>query len=293
MKVISVYDLQEKKLVEEKVYGGEWLDLAYKFPPLRGLISQTWVQRFVSNYVGEKKKNPASKKDIEPFLKDFEMNLDEYVVPEGGFESFNDFFIRYKKHVSFPKESNVFGSPCDARLSVSRIENGVPALKVKGKDILLPDLLGQFKNKCPQRGWAMTFRLCPLDYHRFHFVDDGRVSKFHKLGTQLHSVNPWALEQLPQIFEWNERQLSVQETKNFGDIIYLEVGAMCVGRIHQTYEAESLALRGQEKGYFDFGASTLVLVVDDSIQIDAEILKWNEKGTEVLVRLGQQIAVKK
>ena len=92
MKIIPIYDLSEKKMVEEKVYGGEWLDFAYKFPPLRGLISQTWVQKFVSNYVGDKKKSHTSKKDIEPFLKEFGMSLEEYLVPEGGFDSFNDFF---------------------------------------------------------------------------------------------------------------------------------------------------------------------------------------------------------
>jgi len=293
MKIIPVFDLQENKMIEEKVYGGEWLDFAYKFPPLRALISQTWVQKFVSNHVGEKKKSASSKNDIEPFLKNFGVNLDDYVVPEGGYTSFNDFFIRFKKNTAFPQEAKVFASPCDARLSVSRIENGVPALKIKGKDVLLPDLLGSFKNKCPQKGWAMTFRLCPLDYHRFHFVDEGTVSKAHKLGTQLHSVNPWALQQIPQIFEWNERQLALQQTKNFGEVIYLEVGAMCVGRIHQTYDVDATAKRGQEKGYFDFGASTLVLIVGDSategLNLNPKILERNAQGVEVLVRLGQKL----
>lgn len=280
-------------MIEEKVYGGEWLDFAYKFPPLRGLISQTWVQKFVSNYVGDKKKSPQSKKDIEPFLKDFGMTLDEYLVPEGGFQSFNDFFVRFKKNIKFPSEPEIFASPCDARLSVSRIENGVPALKIKGKDIPLPDLLGSFKNKCPKSGWAMTFRLCPLDYHRFHFVDDGVVSKAHKLGTQLHSVNPWALQQIPKIFEWNERQLAIQETKNFGEVLYVEVGAMCVGRIHQTYDVGAVAKRGQEKGYFDFGASTQVVIVGENegkkLKLNPEIIEKNNHGFEVLVKLGQEL----
>ena len=294
MKIIPIYDLQEKKMVEEKVYGGGWLDLAYKFPPLRGLIHQTWVQKLVTHYVGEKKKSPSSKKDIDAFVKNFAIDLKEYIVPEGGFESFNEFFIRFKKKLEFPTEQNVFPSPCDARLNISRIENATPALKIKGKDVPLPELLGPFKNHCPSSGWALTFRLCPVDYHRFHFIDDGIVSKANKLGTQLHSVNPWALQQLPKIFEWNERQLSFQRSKNFGEIIYIEVGAMCVGRIHQTYEPEKMATRGQEKGYFDFGASTLVLIVGDQpakkLEFNPEILEKNNQGIEVLVRLGQPLA---
>ncbi|MEZ4813619.1 MAG: phosphatidylserine decarboxylase [Bdellovibrionota bacterium] len=293
MKTIPVYDLSAQQMVEEKVYGGEMLDFAYRFPPLRALIGQVWVQKFVSNYVGDKKKSPQSREDIEPFLKSFNMSLDEYVVPEGGFKTFNDFFIREKKEVLFPQDPSVFASPCDARLSVSRIENGVPALKIKGKDVLLPDLLGSFKEKCPQKGWAFTFRLCPLDYHRFHFVDEGVVSVAHKLGTQLHSVNPWALQQLPKIFEWNERQLAFQASKNFGELLYLEVGAMCVGRIHQSYTQNTTVLRGQEKGYFDFGASTQVLIVGEennkTLKLNPEILKKNEEGIEVLVRLGEEL----
>ncbi len=293
MKQIPVFDLETKQIVQENVYGGEWLDFAYKFAPLRALISQAWVQKYVSRKVGEKKQAAASAAEIIPFLEKFNMSLDPYVVPEGGFKSFNEFFIRRKKNSAFPKDTSVFASPCDARLSVSRIENKIPALKIKGKDVALPELLGPYRDKCPQKGWAMTFRLCPLDYHRFHFVDSGVAEKISKLGTLLHSVNPWALQRIQQIFEWNERQLCVQHGENYGELLYLEVGAMCVGRIHQTYAVNARVERGQEKGYFDFGASTLVLIVGDGtekrLNLNPLILEKNSQGTEVLVSLGQEL----
>ena len=152
--------------------------------------------------------------------------------------------------------------------------------------------MGPLKDKLPQKGWAMTFRLCPLDYHRFHFFDSGHASKAVKLGTKLDSVNPWALEFKPQIFEWNERQVTTLHSDHFGDVIYIEIGALCVGRIHQTFEPNTPIIRGQEKGYFDFGASTVVLIVSDgqkSLHLAPLIESQNALGVEVLVRLGDNL----
>lgn len=294
MSSIKVFDLTSKQIVEEKVYGGGLVQSFYSNKILGFFIGQTWIQKLISKVVGAYKSSRRSKNQIEPFLKQYEMSLEGYQIPTGGFQSFSDFFVRKKTQINFPVDPNVFPSPCDARLSVSRIENGVPALKIKGRDVLLPDLLGPFKEKCPKSGWAMTFRLCPLDYHRYHFVDTGVVSKAHKLGTQLHSVNPWALQSLPKIFEWNERQVTFQQSEHYGELIYIEVGAMCVGKIHQTYQAGSSVSRGDEKGYFDFGGSTVVLIVGDDkkgLKINPLILSINKEGIEVLTRLGDNIGL--
>lgn len=289
---LSVFDLQQNKIVEEKVYGGDMLRMFYSSYPLRFFLRQRLVQKGISHAVGAYKRHGRSKKTIDGFLKQYEMSLDEYEVPDGGFPSFNEFFIRKKKKFSFPEDVSIFPSPCDARLSVSRIEARVPQLKVKGLEISLPDLLGPLRDKGPEKGWALTFRLCPLDYHRFHFVDSGEVGLHVEMGTTLHSVNPWALHKLPKIFEWNERQITIQKTQNYGEVFYIEVGAMCVGRIHQTYSPNTIVQRGQEKGYFDFGGSTVVLIVPDgerSLKINSVITEKNNEGFEVVVRLGDEL----
>ena len=290
---IPVYDLQNKRIVDEKVYGGDLLRNFYSKPYLRAIIERPWAQKFVSRVFGVIKKSAFSRNQVDAFVKTFEVSLEGFQVPEGGFESFNDFFIRKKKSVTFPANYENFPSACDARLSLCRIDNGIPKLNIKGREILLPDLLGnsgKFTN--PKKGWALTFRLCPLDYHRFHFVDSGMVSAPVKLGTMLHSVNPWALEALPKIFEWNERQVCEQQSDHYGKIVYIEVGAMCVGRIHQTYSPKKRAARGQEKGYFEFGASTLVVLLEDGEQKFSPlpvIQEKNAEGLEVVVRLGEKI----
>lgn len=293
MGTIKVFDLKENQVVDEIIYGGYLVRSFYANNPLNVFLHHRFIQKTLSRAVGVYKRSRRSRRQIAPFLKKYELSLDDYHVPAAGFKNFSEFFTRQKKNPFFPEDARIFPSPCDARLSVSRIEDRIPALKIKGKDVFLPDLLGKYKDRCPQKGWAMTFRLCPLDYHRYHFVDDGLVSEVRKLGTRLHSVNPYALAKIPQIFEWNERQLTFQQGKNYGELIYLEVGALCVGRIHQTYQANEPVNRGDEKGYFDFGASTVVLIVGDrgnkSLKFNPIILEKNSEGMEVLVRLGESL----
>jgi phosphatidylserine decarboxylase len=289
---LDVFDLRQKRVVKEKVYGGKLLRIFYASFPLRYFLGLTWLQKLISYCVGFYKRSSWSRKQIFPFLHQYDMNLDEFVVPQGGFQSFNDFFIRQKKEIHFSQDENVFCSPCEARLMASRFEDSVPRLKVKNKEISLPRLLGPLKDKAPQKGWALTFRLCPLDYHRFHFFDSGKTGEVLKLGTKLDSVNPWALEFKPHIFEWNERQITVFRSDHFGDVFYIEVGALCVGRIHQCFEPGKPVKRGQEKGYFDFGGSTVVLIVADgqkSLKLDPLISSQNALGVEVLVRLGDNL----
>lgn len=288
MEEIKVYDPKSNAVFTEKVYGARALQRAYSNFFLNKVISSSTIQKAVSKLVAVQKKSSLSKKSVSDFVKAYDINLNDFEVPLGGYQSFNEFFIRKKKNIKFP-EGKTLGSPCDARLSIARISNSTPALKIKGRDVLLPDFLGPLRDRCPKDGWAMTFRLCPVDYHRFHFVDAGPIEETQKLGTTLHSVNPWALQSAPQIFEWNERQLSIQNGETFGEIIYVEVGAMCVGAIHQTYDRKKSIQRGQEKGYFDFGGSTLVLIVSDIFAPDERILNTNEKGLEWMTRVGDSL----
>ncbi len=292
MNEIKVFDPKTNSVIVEKVYGAKALQLAYSNPILKKIISSIFVQKTISRIVAVQKKSAESKNTIDEFVKNYDIDMSEYEIPENGFSSFNDFFVRKKKNIHFP-EGKIMGSPCDARLSIAKISEQMPALRIKGKEVKLPDFLGPFRDRCPKDGWALTFRLCPLDYHRFHFVDSGPVEKTQKLGSTLHSVNPWALEAEPQIFEWNERQLTIQKSQSFGELIYVEVGAMCVGAIHQTYDQNSNLQRGQEKGFFDFGASTLVLITNNDFHPNEKILEQNQKGLEFLTRVGDSLGLRK
>jgi phosphatidylserine decarboxylase len=140
-------------------------------------------------------------------------------------------------------------------------------------------------------GPGFIARLCPVDYHRFHFPDSGKVISETRLTGPLHSVNPVALAARGDLLFRNERVVTVIETENFGAIAYVEVGAICVGKIVQTYGDPSRVERGEEKGYFLFGGSTVIVIGEaGKFTIDSDLLAKSREGTECLIRLGEGIA---
>jgi len=138
----------------------------------------------------------------------------------------------------------------------------------------------------------MIARLCPVDYHRFHFPDDCKILDSYRIHGKFHSVNPVALAANGKVFLENERQVTILESDNFGKLAFIEVGAMCVGKIVQTYAAgQAKFKRGAEKGYFLFGGSTVIILGEKDRWIPAnDILENSEKGIEVLVPLGDVVA---
>ena len=72
------------------------------------------------------------------------------------------------------------------------------------------------------------------------------------------------------MFTENKRDVVVLETSNFGRAVEVEVGALVVGQICQVHRSPACFDRGDEKGYFSFGGSTIVLLFekDTHTQID-------------------------
>ena len=70
----------------------------------------------------------------------------------------------------------------------------------------------------------------------------------------------------------------------------MEVGSSLVGSIVQTYKPETEVARGEEKGYFQFGGSTVILFLEkDTAAVDEDILLQTEAGYEVKVWAGEVI----
>jgi phosphatidylserine decarboxylase len=143
------------------------------------------------------------------------------------------------------------------------------------------------------RGPMLIARLCPVDYHRYHYPDDGKTIVSYSKSGPLHSVSPFALRQYPETFIKNERRISILDTKHFGKIAYIEIGALMVGKIIQTHD-ESLAYqRGQQKGYFLFGGSTVVIIGQYKLwQPSEDILNHSYNGIETYSKLGDIVALR-
>ncbi len=288
--MIQFWNRGAQRLETEAVYGDGPMRLIYGGASARALTDLFLTRKFLSRAYGAMQSAPLSARKVPGFVKQFQIALDEY---EGEpYASFNDFFIRKFKpgRRAFVTDSRVFPAPCEARYLAFQEGTADAALPVKGEWVRSSELVRGSAHAAAFKGGACVIaRLCPVDYHRFHFPDDGRILERFRVPGKLHSVNPIALKAFPKIFEENEREVTTLETKNFGKVAYVEVGALCVGKIVQSkpWRAGDSFQRGEEKGYFLFGGSTVVLLFEPGrFQIDAEIKEWNGKGHEVYLKLG-------
>ena len=63
-----------------------------------------------------------------------------------------------------------------------------------------------------------------------------------------------------------------------------------VGSIRETYTPFQKQAKGAEKGYFEFGGSSLILLFQKNrIKFDLDLLKATEEGFEIRCLLGQSM----
>ncbi|MDE7105860.1 MAG: phosphatidylserine decarboxylase [Anaeroplasmataceae bacterium] len=255
------------------------------------IILRILISPFVSKISGAYMSSFLSRMHIRRFIKKNHIFMEDY--KEERFTSFNAFFTRKIKEDKRPieKNPNVLISPCDAKLSVYKIEED-SIFYIKNSYYRLDDLL---ENKTLameyQNGYCLIFRLGVDDYHRYCYMDDGSQEKNISIKGVFHTVHPISLEKY-NFFKKNHRIYTILHTLHFGDIVQVEVGAMMVGKIKNHYEDYTFT-RGEEKGYFMFGGSTIVLLVKDIIEIDEDILIASQQNKEMTIRYGERVGVLK
>lgn len=248
------------------------------------------VCKFVTNLGGWYMNSGFSRRKISSFIKENAIDMREYENRE--FRSYNDFFTRkiVEGKRPFSKDENILISPADSKLSYYKIQED-SVFTIKDRSYTLTDLVDNAKLASKyQGGLCLIFRLTVDDYHRYSFIDDGKVIKRKYIKGIFHTVNPIANDYYP-IYARNAREYSIIETKNFGTIVQMEVGAMMVGKIvnHDIVDCK----RGQEKGKFEFGGSTVVLLFEkDKVCIDQDIIDNSLHDKETVVKLGEKIGIK-
>lgn len=277
----------------EKVYGQQALEKSLSHPLLKTISQNPFIQRSVSELCGMYYKSPISQPKVHDFIEEFNIQMQDFKEPDGGFTSFNDFFIRELADGSrpFPTDDNILGAPAEGRLCVYPIENSDVQLNVKSKQMSLVDLL-QSDELAEQfvGGHVFSFRLAPVDYHRFHFPDHGHCNPTTHIPGALYSVNPIAHQYIDDIYLKNERHITELFTHNFAKMLCVEVGAYNVGTIKQCFLDDEKFARGDLKGYFEFGGSALLLITDSDVIPDKDLLENTQKGFETLIQLGENIA---
>lgn len=287
---IEYYDRAKGVLQWEPVYGEGFLRWAYGTAVGR-LTVFLFVQRaWFSVWYGWRMNQAASRSKIEPFIQRFRLDRSEFIKPEGGFAHFNAFFYRNLKPGARPikggLESVVF--PADGRhLAISNLDTA-SVFYIKGQAFNLEAFVGDKALAEEFSGGALLIsRLCPVDYHRFHFPLAGESQAAVPLRGSLRSVSPLALRRRLAILWENRRVRTHLRTPKFGEVLLFEVGATCVGGIHQTYQPGTVA-QGGAKGYFSFGGSCVVtLFKPGSVVFDADLIQYTEQGIEVYARMGE------
>ena len=246
------------------------------------------IKRFFSLLVGKYMNTNISTKHISKFIKCNSIDMKEY--PKKKYKSFNDFFSRKIDLTKrpFSKLNNDFIAPCDSKLLVYKI-NKNRTFNVKGKEYTLCEILrDEILAEEYNNGYFMVFRLSVDDYHRYHFIDSGIVLENRKINGKFHTVGPIAFRN-HKVFQENQREFSILKTKNFGKVIYMEVGALMVGKI--VNNKIDKFIKGEEKGYFLFGGSTVIVIVKENvIKIDDDILNNSLNDIETKVKFGEKIA---
>ncbi|GAB4013172.1 MAG: phosphatidylserine decarboxylase [Bdellovibrio sp.] len=296
---IRYYNRHTHQLETEKVYG----DAAVKWLYQSGsgkMLSKIITSAIVSKGYGWLQSRSFSAKKIPDFIKQFDIKMEDYLPEEGRdtrdpYSSFNQFFIRkFKPGVrEFEKTLTKMPAPCEARYFGYENLNESASIPVKGKYMSAKEVISSTKwGPIFENGPMLLARLCPVDYHRFHYPDNGKTIESFRVPGKLHSVNPIALKKIPEILSTNERVVSILETENFGKLAYVEVGATCVGKIVQSHKADKFS-RGDEKGYFLFGGSTVIVFGERRMwKPIPEIIENTNKGIEVYSHIGATIAEK-
>ncbi len=290
---ILFYDRYAGSLRTEAIYGEKALRWAYATPLgrlcLEGAIKRRWFSRLYGRWADSR----SSAKEIAPFLARFGVDPGEFLDPPESFRTFNEFFHRRLRPEARPLASgdDVVLFPADGRhLLVPGLSDESP-IYAKGRRFDLARLLDD--EGLAERfhgGSAVLSRLCPTDYHRFHFPLGGECGSPRSINGHLYSVSPIALARSLRYLLENKRRVTEVRHPLIGRYLFLEIGATNVGSIVDTARPGTTVAKGDEKGYFRFGGSmVMTLFPAGAFLPDADLAEQSARGIELYARMGDHM----
>jgi len=303
MEPILLYNRKTGSLEEETVFEKDVMEFLYGSRFGFFITELLFKHRWATELYARLQRGPGSKSKIRKFVESHGVNLDELERPVDSFNSFNEFFIRRLKPSARPIDRDPASliSIADCRLSAYPIREDA-VYPVKARSFTVAQLVGDGEAAASNAagyaasytgGLCLIFRLAPVDYHRFGYVDDCEQSPVEVVNGFYRSVHPLSLMKMKAVFTENRRECCVLKTANFGDVVHIDVGPTAVGRIVQRHPEGGRFARGEEKGYFEFGGSTVILLLKPgAAKIDDDIAEYSGRGIETIVRYGEKIGGK-
>lgn len=288
---INYINRQTGEIQTENPPGEKLLKFFYDNPFGKTAFLPIMKRKFVTEWAGRKMSKAKSVKKIVPFIESFGINMAESLKPASAFASFNEFFYRQLKPESRPIGQG-FTSPGDGKLIAFEDTSSVCDFFVKGRKFNLTNFLKDKKLAEKYKHSSMLIlRLAPNDYHRFHFPYNGTTTNTTQIKGHYFSVSPYALaKHFTKVFCENKRAYTELKTADKGDILIAPVGATMVGSIYTTFKPQTEVKKGDEMGYFAFGGSTIIMLIDKAkITIDNDILTNTKNKLETFVKMGESI----
>lgn len=276
-----------KKLTELPEVGGGAIAFAYGTAVGRFLTKTILCRRWVSRLYGAWQCSSLSRGKVRRFIRTYGIDVSDCTQQE--FANFNAFFTRKRKNYVNQTTEDELPAIADSKLLALDVDErsrfyvkGVPYTMA---ELLEDEALARTFSRC------LIFRLSPEDYHRYVYPDEGRQEQAVHIAGVLHSVNPIGASM--GVYRRNTRRWTLLHTAHFGTVVQMEVGALLVGRIENHCEAPKSFEKLEEKGFFSYGGSTVILLMQrDAVRIDEDILRYSAQGIETRVKLGERIGKK-
>ena len=288
------YFHRQKQVVEtEQVYGEKWLRWTYETSLGQLALNLLAKRAVLSRYYGWRMSMRDSARRVLPFIVDYNLDVDEFAKKPYAFKTFNEFFYRALKAEARPIAAGERAAvlPADGRHLAFQDVGAATGFYAKGQHFELGAFLGDAELAAKFRGGSLLIsRLCPVDYHRFHFPVGGTPGESRLINGWLYSVSPVALRRnLAYLWE-NKRMVTLVDSPVFGQVAVIEIGATMVGSIVQTFVAGRAVAKGDEKGLFAFGGSCVVTIFQPGrIRFDADLVQHSADGLEVYAKMGESL----
>ncbi len=283
---MRVYDRKLKTCVEVPEVGAGAIRFVYGTAIGRVLAKTILCRKFVSNAYAAWQKSRFSRGKVRKFMSCYNISADDCTTQD--FPNFNAFFTRQRQHYVNQTAAHELPAIADSKLLALPIDEnavfdvkGVPYTAAELLDD--PTLAAEFSG-----GLCLIFRLAPDDYHRYVYPDAGEQERTVEIPGVLHTVNPIAGSL--GVYRRNARRYTRLHTAHFGDMVQMEVGALLVGKIRNHRETPAAFEKLGEKGYFEYGGSTVILLCRaGAVQIDNDISENSAAGVETAVHIGERI----
>jgi phosphatidylserine decarboxylase len=295
------YFHRAKQAIEtERVYGENWVRWTYETKSGSLLLHLLAKRHIASWYYGWRMNMRASANKILPFIVDYDLDVDDFAKSPLSFKTFNEFFYRALKKDARPiagastlpgQVDRVAVLPADGRHLAFQNVDAMTAFYAKNQRFDLAAFLGDAALAAEFAGGSLLIsRLCPVDYHRFHFPVAGTPDEARLINGFLYSVSPIALRRRLAYLWENKRMVTLVDSPVFGRVAVCEIGATMVGSIRQLYVPGREVAKGDEKGLFKFGGSCVVTIFKPGkIKFDADLVQHSAEGIEVYARMGESL----